>query len=115
MKALRLRELPLLVVVLVAGTACRHVRKTPEQRGEGVFLRSCATCHGPDARGTHPAGFKTPPANLTDPKLQDRLGDEGIRDTIRHGKGQMPPFGALLEPEDVDGVVRYLHTLRRAE
>lgn len=103
---------------LLAGSlflaSCRHVRKTPVQRGEGVFLRSCATCHGPDARGTHPAGFVTPPKDLTDPALHARLGEQGIRDTIRYGKGQMPPFGALLEPEDVDGLIAYLGTLKRA-
>jgi mono/diheme cytochrome c family protein len=78
-----------------------------------MFLRSCATCHGPDARGTHPAGFVTPPKDLTDPELQARLSDVGLRETIRHGKGQMPPFGALLEEQDLNDLVAYLRTVRR--
>jgi mono/diheme cytochrome c family protein len=95
--------------------ACRHVKKTPAERGEGVFLRSCAGCHGPDARGTHPPGFTVAPRDLTDPELQTRLDDAALRDTIRFGKGRMPAFGAALLDEDVSNLVLYLRTLRRAK
>jgi mono/diheme cytochrome c family protein len=91
------------------------VRKTPAERGEGVFLRSCAGCHGPDAHGTHPAGFTVAPRDLTDPELQARLDDAALRETIRFGKGRMPAFGAALVDEDVGDLVVYLRTLRRAK
>lgn len=80
----------------------------------GVFLRSCAGCHGPDARGGHPPGFTVAPRDLTDPSLQTRLNDEALRETIRFGKGQMPAFGAALVPEDVSDLVTYVRTLRRS-
>lgn len=93
--------------------ACRRAEKTPLERGQGVFLRTCAGCHGPDGRGTKPVGFATPPRDLTDPKLHERLTDDALRDTVRYGKGQMPPFGAALLPEDLNDLVLYLRTLRR--
>src|SRR5690349_6601483 len=98
------------LLVLVA-PACRTKRTTPVARGEGIFLRSCAGCHGPDARGTHPPGFVTPPRDLTDPTLQERLSDAAIEETIHYGKGQMPPFGAALTPEDLKDLVAYVRTL----
>jgi mono/diheme cytochrome c family protein len=116
----RRRSHRVLGIVLVGSTlgalpGCRHVRKTPAERGEGVFLRSCAGCHGPDARGTHPPGFTVAPRDLTDPELQARLDDAGLRDTIRFGKGRMPAFGAALMEEDVTNLIAYLRTLRRAK
>lgn len=83
------------------------------ERGQGVFMRACAGCHGPDGRGTHPPGFKVPPRDLTDPVLQSHLSDDALRDTIRHGKGQMPPFGANLSDEELSDVILYVRTLRR--
>lgn len=109
----------LCLTILVVGfwmltvPACRHVRKTEAERGEGIFLRSCAGCHGPDARGTHPPGFKVAPRDLTDPALQTRLDDAALADTIHFGKGQMPAFGAALASEDVAALIVYVRTLRR--
>jgi mono/diheme cytochrome c family protein len=94
-------------------SACHHKERTPAERGFGVFMRSCAGCHGPDARGTHPPGFSIAPRDLTDPELQARLGDAAVRDTIRHGKGQMPPFGAALSDGEVSDVILYVRTLNR--
>ena len=92
---------------------CRHKERTPVERGFGVFMRSCAGCHGPDARGTRPPGFATPPRDLTDPELQARLTNDAIRETIHYGKGQMPPFGAALSEGDVNDVIAFVRTVSR--
>jgi mono/diheme cytochrome c family protein len=102
-----------IVLAAVALSACRHKERTPVERGFGVFMRSCAGCHGPDARGTHPPGFATPPRDLTDPALQARLTDDAIRETVHYGKGQMPPFGAALSPEDVNDVIAFVRSVSR--
>jgi mono/diheme cytochrome c family protein len=101
-----------LVAALLA-TACGR-EKTPVERGASAFQRTCASCHGSDGRGTRPPGFKTPPRDLTDPELQERLSDAMMKETIRFGKGQMPNFGVALPARDVDDLVAYLRTLRRA-
>ena len=93
--------------------ACAHKEKTPVERGQGVFLRSCAGCHGPNAKGTKPAGFTTFPKDLTDPNLQARLDDDGLRDTIRYGKGQMPPFGANLAEPEVTDLIAFIRSIKR--
>jgi mono/diheme cytochrome c family protein len=99
--------------LLVGVAACRHPQRTPVERGYGVFMRTCAGCHGPDARGTRPPGFSVPPRDLTDPVLQEQLNDAAIRDVIQHGKGQMPNFGVVLPEEDITDVIAYVRTLKR--
>jgi mono/diheme cytochrome c family protein len=99
-------------LVLFVVTACHRKPRSPLERGAADFQRTCAPCHGPDARGTHPPGFTTPPKNLTDPALQDRLTDAQIRETIRYGKGQMPPFGMALSEQEVNDLLLYVRTLR---
>ncbi len=105
-------SLVLLCAVLAAG--CRHKKKTPLEHGRGIFLRTCAGCHGADGRGgTARTGFTIPPKDLTDPELHARLGHDGIKHTIEVGNGDMPAFGALMAPEDIDALVAYVESLKR--
>ncbi|MCA9632061.1 MAG: cytochrome c [Myxococcales bacterium] len=93
---------------------CRHKNKTALEHGQGIFIRTCAGCHGTDGRGgTTRTGFAIPPKDLTDPELHARLGRSGIKHTIEAGNGDMPAFGALMEPADIDAVVLYVESLKR--
>jgi mono/diheme cytochrome c family protein len=109
------RGLALLSLVVLGALACSRRERSPAEHGAGVFLRSCAGCHGANGRGIRPPGFSVAPRDLTDPALQDRLTDELLRETVRYGKGQMPPFGRALAEEDVTGVIAYVRTLRRKQ
>ncbi len=101
-------------LLLLATSGC-HRERTPVERGAAAFMRICASCHGLDGRGTHPPGYRTPPANLTSPELQARLSDDLLRETIRYGKGQMPPFGMALSDQEVNDLVAYVRTLDAAK
>jgi mono/diheme cytochrome c family protein len=109
------RALTITVVVssCAAPLGCRHRPKTSLERGQGTFIRSCAGCHGPDGRGSHPPGFTVAPRDLTDPLLQARLSDDALRETIHYGKGQMPPFGAALPAEEVSDLIGYVRAIAR--
>jgi mono/diheme cytochrome c family protein len=37
--------------------------------------------------------------------------DEHVRETILQGKGIMPPFEQSLRRQDIDDLLKYLHTL----
>ena len=102
------RRAPWLALALVIG--CSRGEKTVEQRGAGVFLRTCSGCHGPDGRGSQRPGFKVPPRNLRDPSMR-AFSDDDIARVVREGKGQMPPFGKLISPEDLSALVRFVRTL----
>ena len=64
------------------------VPSPPGSPGEKIYQRQCSICHGVDRTGSPPA-------------IPTLLGIEGLRtekeisDTIRQGKGRMPPFSNL--------------------
>ena len=99
----------------LAITACDRKPKGPLERGAGIYARTCAGCHGPDGRGSTRPGFETPPKDLRAPELHERLGEEGIRRTIRLGKGQMPAFEPLLSERDLENLVLFVTSLERLE
>ena len=71
------------------------------QRGDKLFDRNCAHCHGEDARGDEGPDLH----NLT-------LSDARIAKKIREGiKGEMPKFGSKLNEADIKDLIAYLRTL----
>jgi len=37
--------------------------------------------------------------------------DERLRDVLVHGRRNMPPYGNIMSPTQLDEVIAYLHTL----
>jgi ubiquinol-cytochrome c reductase cytochrome c subunit len=68
--------------------------------GRAVFVKSCAMCHGPDGKG----GQLGPQYKLHD------VGD--ITNKLIKGaltpEEKMPPMGAMLSPDDLDLVARFV-------
>ena len=92
---------------------CTRQPKPPLERGAGVFQRSCASCHGVGREQKVALGFKVAPPDLADATLQKRLTDADFRKVIREGRGQMPPFGKMLDDEEVNDLLAYLRSLAR--
>jgi mono/diheme cytochrome c family protein len=75
------------------------------QRGRGLYLQYCVSCHGPSAQGDGPVAraLSTPPANLR--RLAERFGNplpenqvaryiDGRAEVKAHGPRDMPVWGA---------------------
>lgn len=84
--------------------------------GAQVFSASCATCHGPDLRGT----FVGPPL-LDEIYAPDHHDDDAIRAAIANGVtphhwdfAAMPAIPGLSEAE-VDAVIAFIRAEQRAE
>jgi mono/diheme cytochrome c family protein len=82
-------------------------------RGEEIFLRFCAPCHGPNGDGVSgyilPAGYPPYPLN------SDRVvafTDGYIYGMIRMGRGNMPAYGPRITHFDRWHVVNYLRVLQ---
>jgi mono/diheme cytochrome c family protein len=75
--------------------------QAPEQvrRGADVYERNCSPCHG--ARMQDPQGA-----------FDLRKFPHGERErfivSVTRGKNQMPPWGGLLKPEDIDALWAYV-------
>jgi cytochrome c oxidase cbb3-type subunit 3 len=70
-------------------------------RGAGIFAHNCQACHGAMAMGgMGPKLVKTP-----------ILKHEGLfRETVLHGRGAMPAWGAVLSPQDIADIHAWLVT-----
>ena len=82
-----------------------------QQHGHQLFETHCAACHydrrndalhGPPLLGV----FKKPilPSGAA-------ATDERVTATIQHGRGLMPAQGSTMDPQDLDDLLAYLHTL----
>jgi mono/diheme cytochrome c family protein len=78
------------------------------ERARQTYLVNCATCHGVagDGQGPmapyysrSPAGV-VPPADLASPRVQSRT-DGQLWWIIGQGLGNMPPYGDLLDDEQI--------------
>ncbi len=89
-------------------------------RAERLYLGLCATCHGPDGRGSWRAAlFLVRPGKLNDAAMIDRRSDQYLFDLIKHGgapigRPGMPAFGATLTDDEIVELVGYVRGLSRA-
>ena len=108
-------RIAVLAVACFALSGCRKAPKSPEERGAGIFARSCASCHGPTGRPAPGLGLPVMPRDLSEASFYRQRSDAELEAAIRDGKGAMPAFGALLNEEDLKLVVAHLHTLAKAK
>ena len=88
-------------------------REPQDSVGAEVFSRQCAVCHGNDGKGDGRAAvaFNPPPSDLTDGGRLGQLSDEGLLAVIGTGRASMPGFAAVLSPEELQAVTRYVRGL----
>jgi mono/diheme cytochrome c family protein len=114
---LRIRFSLLLISILLTGCKSLPPGKplsslTPEEaRGRAAFVSACARCHnaydtpalhGPSLYGV----FRKPYLPSGAPARDDR-----VKEVILHGRGLMPAAGGELTQEQLQDLLRYLHTL----
>ena len=97
-------KLGCILFTLIAAHRLRAAPPPSEEakRGQNLFERNCAHCHGDDARGDE------------GPDLHDlKKSDARITKVVTQGiKGEMPAFGAKLNEADVKALIAFLRTLK---
>jgi mono/diheme cytochrome c family protein len=89
-------------------------------KAERLYLGLCATCHGPDGKGSWRAAlFLVRPGNLSDTARIDARSDQYLFDLIKHGgapigRPGMPAFGSTLTDGDIREIVHYVRGLSHA-
>lgn len=86
---------------------------TPQQqRGEQLFQKNCAFCHGGDGTGKNWIGtFLEPhPRNLTDPQAMAGMTRSRLRRVIREGLPEttMPAWQAVLSAAEIEALIAYV-------
>jgi mono/diheme cytochrome c family protein len=86
-------------------------------RGEQLFNRNCAVCHGPQGQGDGPvtqfwkADAKRP-ANLTEQRIGQQT-DGALYVTMSQGFGTMPPLRENMAVRERWDVVNYVRSLSK--
>jgi mono/diheme cytochrome c family protein len=73
----------------------------PEQvrAGAEIFARNCSPCHGPRMQD---------PESAFDLRKFPHDQHERFVSSVTHGKNQMPPWGDLLKPDDIEALWAYV-------
>jgi cytochrome c oxidase cbb3-type subunit 3 len=80
--------------------------------GKKIFAETCATCHGPDAKGNRQSGAP----NLTDAIWLYGSDKPTIVDGLWNGRGGvMPAWAGRLDDTAIKAVAVYVHTLGGGE
>ena len=89
-------------VAFAAGIETGLPNESDAKRGEDLFARNCAHCHGDDAHGDE------------GPDLHDlKKSDARISKVVTQGiKGEMPAFGSKLNDTDIKALIAFLRTLK---
>lgn len=103
---------PAMLVILVTACAVGQQSPSPEKssgnpapKGAKTFAESgCPQCHTIQ----HSGGTKGPDLSA----VGSRLNEDQIRTQITKGGKQMPAFGKVLEPSEIDDLVAYLSSLK---
>ena len=112
---------------LFAFTSLAHAQGASHERsmaealahGRGLFLSSCANCHGADGTGVNGGlvGLPIDPPDFTESSFASREPKGDWAGVVTHGgplRGfdqLMPAFGDALPREDIDLILDYMQTL----
>lgn len=100
------------VVSYVRFISHQEAASVSARRGAVLFRDNCATCHGPDGRGSREVGAP----NLTDPIWLYGGDRRTISQTVTNSRyGVMPAWGIRLDPVSVRMLAAYVHSLGGGE
>jgi cytochrome c6 len=98
----------LAAVILALGLS---VPASGDDKSAGTYKTKCAACHGASGKGDSPAGKSMGVVSFSDPKVAGKS-DAELRDVIEKGKNKMPAYGKSLKPEEIQGLVGYIRSLK---
>ena len=97
--------------LLVALAAIPSAQTSKPLNGEQIFRGQCAVCHGASGKGDSPAGKSMGVVSFSDPAVAGKS-DADFRAVIEKGKDKMPAYGKSLKPEEIQGLVAYIRSLK---
>jgi mono/diheme cytochrome c family protein len=72
-----------------------------------LFVQRCVKCHGEDGKAQTPKGQKMKARDFTDPEFQKGKTDARLVDSVTNGtEMDMPPFGKVLSPDEIEKLVK---------
>ena len=106
MKTILRASLAVLTLALVFSTY------TFAEGGAETFKAKCAACHGATGAGDTTMGKNLKIRDLGSADVQ-KQSDADLDTIITKGKGKMPAYDGKLTKEQIDGLVKYIRTLKK--
>jgi mono/diheme cytochrome c family protein len=82
-----------------------------DDKSASLYKAKCAVCHGASGKGDSPAGKNMGVLSFSDPKVVGKS-DAELKDAIDKGKNKMPAYGKSLKPDEIQGLVAYIRSLK---
>jgi mono/diheme cytochrome c family protein len=76
------------------------------------YKAKCASCHGPDGKGDTGPGKAMKVKDLASDDVQ-KQSDADLAGIIEKGKKPMPGYEGKLTKEQIDGLVKYVRSLKK--
>ncbi len=80
--------------------------------GADTFKAKCAACHGANGAGDTTMGKNLKIRDLGSADVQ-KQSDAELDTAIAKGKGKMPAYDGKLTKEQIEGLVKYIRTLKK--
>ena len=76
------------------------------------YKAKCSTCHGPDGKGDTAMGKTMKVKDLGSAEVQ-KQSDADLTTIVEKGKKPMPGYEGKLTKEQIDGLVKYVRSLKK--
>ncbi|HKQ76785.1 MAG TPA: c-type cytochrome [Blastocatellia bacterium] len=108
-KPLSLGLVSLAVAILVSSAWLPSSAQPAKSKSAGggtaaLYTKHCAKCHLEDGKGLE----SLKPPNFTDVKWQDSHTNAALLKGIQNGEGAMPPFKDILNPAQINALIRHI-------
>lgn len=107
-----MRRSPLFVLSLLASIATGCDGFEHRSRGEVVWRRLCADCHGLDAAGNTPTAMGNVWADLRDDQWRNGGDRDSIEQVVREGVFAAMPAHDELSADDMRALLDWIYRLR---
>jgi mono/diheme cytochrome c family protein len=104
-----MKNLTKAVLTVLAFTLVFSTRSLADSAAD--YKAKCAACHGPDGKGDTSMGKMMKIRDLGSADVQSQS-DADLTNIITNGKGKMPKYDGKLTADQINGLVKYIRTLK---
>jgi mono/diheme cytochrome c family protein len=107
-------RIAVMVLTMVCGALTLLSAEEKTSPGEDAFKSHCVVCHGADGTGTTTLGKQLKASDLHSAEVQ-KLSDAELKTIISDGKNNMPAFSGQVTAAEIDDLVKYVRTFKKAK
>lgn len=108
-----LRATVVAIAILMGSTVSAGFGQAANSSAAGSYKTNCVSCHAADGRGSA-VGKSLHAADFHSPQVQEQS-DAQLADVVTQGRGNMPAFGQSLSKDQIDALVKYIRTFKKAK